>query len=148
MSSIPTPDPRSLLRALASRVRRLREQRSWTRKELAQRSGLSVRFLARIESGDGNLSVLRLQALAEALGTSADELVRRPTDDRRPIALVGLREQVGVEPARLDTRLTEGLAPVIVGAQHHRRTIFLDFDQDRSLGPEIDFLEPHGRETA
>ena len=41
----------SVLTRLAGRVRRLRESHGWSRAELSARSGLSVRFLARIESG-------------------------------------------------------------------------------------------------
>jgi len=80
-----------LLAALAARVRRLREARSWSRSELARRSGLSERFLARIEAGDGNLSVLRLEALARALETTADRLLGPATDPGRILALVGMR---------------------------------------------------------
>ena len=81
-----------LLAALAGRVRRLREERAWSRAELARRSGLSERFLARVEAGDGNISVLRLSALGRALGTTADALVRpRGADPARIVALVGLR---------------------------------------------------------
>jgi XRE family aerobic/anaerobic benzoate catabolism transcriptional regulator len=80
-----------LLAALARRVRRLREQRAWSRNELARRSGLSERFLARVESGDGNISVLRLEALARALDTTADRLVRPAADPARILALVGTR---------------------------------------------------------
>lgn len=88
-SSVGEPD--SLLGALGLRVRGLREQRGWTRAELAERSGLSVRFIARIEGGDGNVSVVRLDALARALGRGADELLRPAADPRRVVALVGLR---------------------------------------------------------
>lgn len=84
-------DSHTLLETLARRVRRLRRERSWTRDRLAQRSGLSVRFLARVEAGDGNISLLRLQSLAEALGTTTHELVVVETDPRRRVALVGLR---------------------------------------------------------
>ncbi len=84
--------PSGLLADLARRVRQLRESRRWTQGELARRSGLSVRFLARVESGDGNISVLRLDALARALGTTGDALLRPAlSDGRRLIALVGLR---------------------------------------------------------
>jgi len=86
-SSVSSP----LLHTLASRIRHLREQQGRTRRDLAERSGLSVRFLARVEAGDGNISVLRLQALAEALDTTPDALLRPAADPRRPIALVGLR---------------------------------------------------------
>jgi XRE family aerobic/anaerobic benzoate catabolism transcriptional regulator len=76
---------------LASRVRRLRESRGWSRAELASRSGLSVRFLARIESGDGNVSLVRLVHLAEALDTTPDALLRAPRPRGPVIALTGLR---------------------------------------------------------
>ena len=86
--STPSPEP---LRTLARRVRALRERRGWTRIQLAERSGLSVRFLARVESGDGNISILRLQALARALDTTADAMIRALPDRSRWISLVGLR---------------------------------------------------------
>ncbi len=76
---------------LASRVRRLRESRGWSRAELASRSGLSVRFLARIESGDGNVSLVRLVHLAEALDTAPEALLRAPRPRSPVIALTGLR---------------------------------------------------------
>jgi XRE family aerobic/anaerobic benzoate catabolism transcriptional regulator len=79
------------LQLLASRVRRLRESRGWSRAELAARSGLSVRFLARIESGDGNVSLVRLVHLADALDTRLDTLLRAPRARGPVIALTGLR---------------------------------------------------------
>ena len=80
-----------LLHLLAARVRRLRQSRGWSRAELAERSGLSLRFLARIESGDGNVSLVRLVHLAEALDTTADALLRSPRARGPVIALTGLR---------------------------------------------------------
>jgi len=80
-----------LLASLASRVRRLRAERGWNRAELAARSGLSVRFLARVESGEGNISILRLEALARALGTSSHALLRPDARSCAIVALVGLR---------------------------------------------------------
>jgi len=79
------------LHLLAERVRRQREARGWSRPELAERSGLSVRFLARIEAGDGNVSLLRLADLAEALGTTPDALLRAPRPRSPIVALVGVR---------------------------------------------------------
>jgi XRE family aerobic/anaerobic benzoate catabolism transcriptional regulator len=80
-----------LLESLAHRVRSIRESRGWSRQELARRSGLSVRFLARVESADGNISVLRLESLAHALDTSPDTLLRPVADPSALVALVGLR---------------------------------------------------------
>lgn len=84
-------DVRALLQALARRVRLRRETLGWTQAELARRSGLSVRFLARVEAGDGNISVARLHELAKALSIEAAELVRPVARKGRPITLVGMR---------------------------------------------------------
>jgi XRE family aerobic/anaerobic benzoate catabolism transcriptional regulator len=81
----------TLLETLAHRIRAMRDSRGWTRGELAARSGLSVRFLARVEAGDGNISVLRLEALARALGTTPDRLVRPAARRHEIVTLVGLR---------------------------------------------------------
>lgn len=80
-----------LLRRLAHRVRDHRRQLGLTRSELARRSGLSERFLARVEAGEGNISILRLEALAGALQTTTDRLLRNDADDSSLIVLVGLR---------------------------------------------------------
>ncbi|HUJ24426.1 MAG TPA: helix-turn-helix domain-containing protein, partial [Myxococcales bacterium] len=62
-----------LLASVGAAVRKLREGRGWTRRELARESGLSERYLADLEVGQGNISVARLQDVATALGTSAGE---------------------------------------------------------------------------
>lgn len=80
-----------LLRLVAARVRRIRETRGWSRTQLAERSGLSVRFLARIEGGDGNVSLVRLVDLAEALDTTPEALLRAPRPRGPVISLVGMR---------------------------------------------------------
>jgi XRE family aerobic/anaerobic benzoate catabolism transcriptional regulator len=89
-SRVSTPNS-GVLRTLSARLRRLRHARGWSRATLAERSGLSIRFLARVEAGDGNISLLRLTSLAHALDTTADDLIR-PLDGHRPVViLVGMR---------------------------------------------------------
>jgi XRE family aerobic/anaerobic benzoate catabolism transcriptional regulator len=83
-----------LLMGVGMAVRRLRDGRGFTRRELAKKSGVSERFLADLESGQGNISVARLHEVARALGTSAGELLLAAQPDRserRVVALVGLR---------------------------------------------------------
>ena len=63
-----------LLARLGRRVRRAREARGDSRAALAARAGLSPRFLAQLESGTGNISVLRLRDVAAALGLGWAEL--------------------------------------------------------------------------
>jgi XRE family transcriptional regulator, aerobic/anaerobic benzoate catabolism transcriptional regulator len=57
-----------LLTSIGARVRARRQARDWTIKSLAERSGVSVRFLIELEKGRGNISVGRLSAVADALG--------------------------------------------------------------------------------
>ncbi len=83
--------PASILSALGSRVRGLREARGLTRADLSVRSGLSVRFLARVEAGEGNISLLRLEHLASALDITPDELLRAVPSRSGRVALVGMR---------------------------------------------------------
>src|SRR3982750_834846 len=83
-----------LLSSVGAAARRLRDERRLTRRELARQSGISERFLADLEAGQGNISVARLQDVARALGSSAGELLfaaQHERTDRRVIALVGLR---------------------------------------------------------
>jgi XRE family aerobic/anaerobic benzoate catabolism transcriptional regulator len=93
----PTPAARraaapDVLGTLSRRARRLRQERGLTLRALATRSGLSLRFLMAIESGQGNISVRRLADLAAALDTTPADLLG-PGDERPPtvIALLGLR---------------------------------------------------------
>jgi XRE family transcriptional regulator, aerobic/anaerobic benzoate catabolism transcriptional regulator len=59
------PDP--VLQRLGERVRNLRAVRGMSRKALAKDAEVSERFLADLETGVGNASVLLLSKLAEAL---------------------------------------------------------------------------------
>jgi len=82
-----------VLVTLSQRARRLRQQQGMTLRKLADRSGLSLRFLLDVEAGRGNISVRRLADLAAALQTTIADLVTAHDDDPAPkvIALLGLR---------------------------------------------------------
>lgn len=81
------------LALLGDRVRAWRESHGTTRKALALSSGVSERYLAQLESGQGNMSILLLRQLAHAMQVPVVDLVRdEPGVPRRDrIALVGLR---------------------------------------------------------
>jgi len=71
------------LERLATRIRDARAQRGMTRSALASDSGVSLRFLAQLEAGEGNPSVLVLRRVADAMGFPleqllSDELPRSP----------------------------------------------------------------------
>jgi len=85
-------DGTDVLELVGQRVRARRMERQWTRRELAERSGLSLRFLVQVESGRANISVKRLAELAEAFDLEpADLLDTRVRDAPRVVALLGLR---------------------------------------------------------
>jgi XRE family aerobic/anaerobic benzoate catabolism transcriptional regulator len=68
-------DESRYLAALGERVRTLRARRGMSRKVLARESGVSERYLAKLEGGEGNISVLLLRQVARALDTAIDQLV-------------------------------------------------------------------------
>ena len=82
-----------LLRSLGQRARARRLEAGWTLREVAERSGVSPRFLVQLESGRGNISVKRLADVADALGTTAAALLTAPEPQAAPhiVALLGLR---------------------------------------------------------
>ena len=123
----PGHDSDPYLRRLGERVRTLRHQRGITRKALAQHAKVSERYLAQLEVGKGNCSIVLLRLIARAIGLPVTQLVHdgaeppldlvlltqflerlppdmlvearklvtehfsSPSEDRRRIALIGLR---------------------------------------------------------
>jgi XRE family aerobic/anaerobic benzoate catabolism transcriptional regulator len=81
-----------VLGALGRRARARRIEKRWTLREVAERSGVSPRYLVQLESGRGNISVRRLADVARALETTSAALLAE--DEGAPpriIALLGLR---------------------------------------------------------
>jgi len=92
----------TFLETVGAAVRAQREKRGWSRRELAVTSGVSERFLAQLETGDGNISLRRFAEVAHSLGTTP----------ATPIALLGVRgagkSTIGAALAKkLDYRFVE-----------------------------------------
>ena len=68
-------DKNPFLAALGERVRALRARRGMTRKAVAHTAGVSERHLANLEYGEGNVSILLLLQVAQALQRSLAELL-------------------------------------------------------------------------
>ena len=79
------------LARLGERVRAWRTEHGISRKTLAVASGVSERYLAQLEAGQGNISVLLLRKIARAMGVAVERLVREEDGVEKPIALIGLR---------------------------------------------------------
>jgi XRE family aerobic/anaerobic benzoate catabolism transcriptional regulator len=79
--SAPAPrDTGRYLDRLGERVRRLRNQRGMTRKALARHAEVSERYLAQLEGGDGNVSIVLLRRIAHAMGVPLPQLVSETSD--------------------------------------------------------------------
>src|SRR3954468_12758423 len=82
-----------LLQEIGYVLRNERARQGMTRKMLARRSNMSERFVAEIEAGVGNPSVLSLDAIARALTLDVfDLLPALNADQARRRALVHLRQ--------------------------------------------------------
>lgn len=99
------PDDSLLLPSLGQRVKLGRARRGMTRRILAEEAQVSERHLANLESGTGNVSILVLAQVAQALGCSLAELlgdettttpewlmVRRLLHNRTPAELARARQ--------------------------------------------------------
>jgi XRE family aerobic/anaerobic benzoate catabolism transcriptional regulator len=91
----------SYLSRLGERVRTLRNRRGMSRKALAKHSDVSERYLAQLEAGEGNCSIVLLRRIAKAIGVPVPELV----DDRPERAV----------EARLLEQTLERLSPTEIG---------------------------------
>ena len=90
-SLTPAPDtrrgeaPAAYLKRVGERVRLGRARRGMSRKVLSRASGVSERYLAELERGAGNASLLVLRQVADGLGVEVAQLVS--DEPERPIDL-------------------------------------------------------------
>ena len=71
----PPRDDAEFLSYLGKRVREIRERRGMARKVLAREGDVSERYLAQLEAGEGNISIVLLRRVAVALGVSLVDLL-------------------------------------------------------------------------
>jgi len=76
-------DPETgFLEALGQRVRTMRGLAGMSRKVLAKVSGISERYIAQLESGKGNVSIVLLRRVSDAMGAHLEDLL--PSADPTP----------------------------------------------------------------
>jgi XRE family transcriptional regulator, aerobic/anaerobic benzoate catabolism transcriptional regulator len=113
---------------LGDRVRAWRAEQAMTRKMLSSASGISERYIAQLESGQGNISILLLRKLARAMNMPLERLLaddpRAPRSER--IALIGLR---GAGKSTLGARLARLL---------HLPFVELDKEVEREAGAKLE----------
>lgn len=80
------PADETYLRGVGERVRLARARRGMSRKVLSKASGVSERYLAELERGAGNASLLVVRQIADALDIEPAELISDRAE--RPIDLI------------------------------------------------------------
>jgi XRE family aerobic/anaerobic benzoate catabolism transcriptional regulator len=68
-------DDARFLHGLGERLRTIRARRGMSRRILSQQADMSERYIAQMEAGDGNVSILKLRAIARALGVAITDLL-------------------------------------------------------------------------
>ena len=112
---------------LGERVRAWRNAHGVTRRLLAESSGVSERYLAQLEAGRGNISVLLLRRVARAMRVPMEDLVREePAARSARIAFVGLR---GAGKSTLGAKLAQALGMPFVE---------LDREVEKEAGAKLD----------
>ena len=108
-------DP-DFLASLGRRVREAREQRGMARKLLSKTADVSERYLAALEAGEGNASIVLLRRVAAALGVRLADLL----DSGEPVA-----------QQRLIRRFLDSLPPGRL--EDVLRRLTAEFGQDESV---------------
>lgn len=147
------------LKLVGDRVRQLRAELGMARKALSQTSGVSERYLAELERGTGNASLLVLRNIASALGARVEDLA----SEGNGYASESDIDQIGASDSAAALRRRPSVSPLgriaLVGLRGAGKTtlgvalakaigvpcIALDEEIEKASGMEIaDVLAVHG----
>jgi XRE family aerobic/anaerobic benzoate catabolism transcriptional regulator len=123
MKVTPIHEPSELIMRLAERVRAARSKAGMPRRELSELSGVSPRYLAQLEAGEGNISVLLLERVASALELRIEDFLVSGTpfsEDTQRVAQLyqGAHSEV-------QGKIRNLLAPQIQTAQRAQRVCLI-----------------------
>ena len=115
-------DQAAYLGLLGDRIRDGRARRGMTRKILARDSKVSERYLAQLETGLGNISIVLLRQIARAMGLPLADLVREEPEG--PVELTLLIQTLGrLQPPELSQArklLTDTFGTVVESERRQR----------------------------
>jgi XRE family transcriptional regulator, aerobic/anaerobic benzoate catabolism transcriptional regulator len=112
---------RDFLNELGQRVRSTRALRGMSRKSLALASGVSERYLAQLEAGGGNLSIILLRRIARALGAPIEDLVSDEAASPERALLRGLLARAAPQSIEAAKAVLRGERPGEATAPAHER---------------------------
>ena len=101
-------DEQAFLVELGQKVRNLRALRGMSRKTLAGVSGLSERYIAQMESGQGNVSILLMLRLTRAMGVRLDDALPNSQDHADWLLIRDLLQRATPSQVAATTRLLSG----------------------------------------
>ncbi len=64
-----------IIDAIASNLSRIRKERRYTQKEVANRAGLNMNYYAKVERGESMVSLKTLEKLVKALDVTSAEIL-------------------------------------------------------------------------
>jgi len=98
---------------VGARLKQLRRARRLTQEQLAERAGLSYKFVGQVERGEGNPTLTTLEALSAALGVGADDLLASEPERPRVMSRQALqvREALTSLETFVDLVLPQDAAP-------------------------------------
>ena len=67
--------PEDIRTRFGRKLRTLRQQRGWTQVQVAERFGLDRSYLADVERGKRNISIVNLEIIADGFGLSLSKLL-------------------------------------------------------------------------
>ncbi|AWN47276.1 transcriptional regulator [Methylobacterium terrae] len=98
------------LTVLGQRVRTMRAVRAMSRKMLSQTSGLSERYIAQLEGGQGNVSIILLRRVALAMGVRLEDLIAAVESPPDWPVVRDLLEKAGADQIAEAKRVLSGAA--------------------------------------
>lgn len=104
----------ALINRVARRVREVRKQKGMPRRVVSELSGVSPRYLAQLEAGEGNISIALLERVARALGMPIEALIA---------------QQISVDPeaqriAQLFERASSDVRAAVKGMLNPEKTVY------------------------
>jgi XRE family aerobic/anaerobic benzoate catabolism transcriptional regulator len=121
MSDTSSSSHSPLLQVIGHQVRWWRQQRKWTRKELAQAAHVSERHLASLESGTGNASILILLQVSQALDCEITDLLSNVHMKQPQLQAI---QQLLVEKSETELKLVHSYLSQLLSAKtklNHRK---------------------------
>ncbi|WP_341861303.1 helix-turn-helix transcriptional regulator [Gymnodinialimonas sp. 57CJ19] len=112
-------DVADLIAHVGRTVLSLRKARRMSRRELSETSGVSPRYLAKLEAGDGNISIGLLKRVALALDTPVEQLLVR--EDHQGAEIRHLTQMYRRADAGTRARVLQMLDPARTRAQKAER---------------------------